>query len=299
MNYLHHDVFTRTIRISGNIKTISRIHIGSGDVEATFEETDSPLIRVTIDGTNLPYIPGSSLKGVFRSTVEAILKSVNEYACLLKRKGPCFQNAKLILEASKMKKYDAIKKAVENYCFACKIFGGPGYFSNIFISDCIPSSSSTISFDVSPGIAINRRSGTTMPGALFTFEHINPNSLFNFQFQVKNLPNYLIGLIFYVIFLINKGVVLIGGKKRAGLGIIEIIIDSIEILTSEGKKCINLKEINSLNLKEYQIEKITNNDFDINLDIESLLNKSAEEFSENIINKFRNVWDLYVKNKEN
>lgn len=53
------------IEISGNIETLTGLHIGSSDAFSAIGAIDSPVIRDA--ATKLPMIPGSSLKGKMRS----------------------------------------------------------------------------------------------------------------------------------------------------------------------------------------------------------------------------------------
>ena len=58
------DMFAK-ILIKGKIKLVTGMHIGTGGEFAAIGAVDSPVIRDSI--TNLPIIPGSSLKGKLRS----------------------------------------------------------------------------------------------------------------------------------------------------------------------------------------------------------------------------------------
>lgn len=51
--------------ITGKIKVVTGLHIGSGNTEMHIGGTDNPVIKNAV--TNEPYIPGSSLKGKMRS----------------------------------------------------------------------------------------------------------------------------------------------------------------------------------------------------------------------------------------
>ena len=53
------------IKISGTIELESGLHIGGSDAFAAIGAIDSPVIKDPL--TNLPIIPGSSLKGKMRS----------------------------------------------------------------------------------------------------------------------------------------------------------------------------------------------------------------------------------------
>ncbi len=72
----------------GTIQFQSALHIGGGMADTPV--TDSPVVR-TPDG--LPYIPGSSLKGVFRSTVEKFVEHIPKLrTCFLSDGKDCFHD---------------------------------------------------------------------------------------------------------------------------------------------------------------------------------------------------------------
>ena len=61
------------IRFSGVIELESGLHIGGGDAFAAIGAIDSPIVKDSV--TNLPIIPGSSLKGKMRTL---LARSYNE-----------------------------------------------------------------------------------------------------------------------------------------------------------------------------------------------------------------------------
>ncbi len=305
MNFLRHDHIARYFLISGKIQTINRLHMGGSRLTELFEEADTNLIRINDKEIEVPYIPGSSLKGIFRSTIEYILNSIGEDVCFLKRDSNCATISKKIMETSENKSSDnpELLEFIDKLCLPCKIFGSNNYYGHVSFFDSIPVDPLSIKSDISQGIAINRRDGTTMPRALFTYEHINPHSSFNFQIKIQNLPNYLIGLIFKVIELINKGIVLIGGKKRAGLGEVTIFINNItfyDIKKPEKNFEISKQQINHVSKNKIILEAIDDDrirDFSLTIDLENLKSKNENEFSNIIIKSFTKIWDDYVKNR--
>lgn len=60
--------------ITGKIELLSGLHIGAGDAGLRIGGTDSPVIKNP--HTNLPFIPGSSLKGKMRSLLEWCIGTV-------------------------------------------------------------------------------------------------------------------------------------------------------------------------------------------------------------------------------
>ncbi|MDO9547907.1 MAG: type III-A CRISPR-associated RAMP protein Csm3 [Candidatus Marinimicrobia bacterium] len=58
----------KKIFIKGTIKSLTGLHIGGSNMGMAIGGADSPVLRDPI--TNIPYIPGSSLKGKMRSLLE-------------------------------------------------------------------------------------------------------------------------------------------------------------------------------------------------------------------------------------
>jgi len=58
----------KILEVNGILELLSGLHIGAGDSEMHIGGTDSPVIKNP--HTNLPYIPGSSIKGKMRSLLE-------------------------------------------------------------------------------------------------------------------------------------------------------------------------------------------------------------------------------------
>lgn len=79
------DSFSNRWEISAKLTLITPMRIGGGQNAGAYSLSQAP-VMLSYDaqtGTALPYIPGSSLKGVLRSTVERIVRTFNEEkACI-------------------------------------------------------------------------------------------------------------------------------------------------------------------------------------------------------------------------
>ena len=64
--------FLGKIKITGDMKVVTGLHIGASKETVKIGGIDSPVIRDPM--TDLPYVPGSSLKGKLRSLSERALK---------------------------------------------------------------------------------------------------------------------------------------------------------------------------------------------------------------------------------
>ena len=66
---------TKKIKIKTQLEVITGLHIGDSKENVEIGGIDNPIVRRTID--NVPYIPGSSLKGKIRSLLEQIAGSAS------------------------------------------------------------------------------------------------------------------------------------------------------------------------------------------------------------------------------
>ncbi|MCG7850085.1 MAG: RAMP superfamily CRISPR-associated protein [ANME-2 cluster archaeon] len=74
------DVFSNRWEITGKITLVTPLRIGGGQNAGAYSLSQSPVL-ISYDAhtqTAQPYIPGSSLKGVLRSTMERIIRTLNE-----------------------------------------------------------------------------------------------------------------------------------------------------------------------------------------------------------------------------
>jgi len=215
-----HSVIYRTIEVSVKYTTKSPLRIGSEKGKSPTSSVDLQVITTNINGTEVPFIPGSSLKGVFRSSSEFIARSYGIKACMMGE--GCKNDYDLDLKRfMKSGDVDSIINTLSKYCLTCKIFGSASYYSHISFSDAYPKNQ-VPRRGVKTGIAIDRRSGAVKKGALYTVEFVMPGSEFEGSIRFYNLPNYAIGLISTVLNNINLGIIKIGGFKSRGFGTVEV-----------------------------------------------------------------------------
>ncbi|MCM1495123.1 MAG: type III-A CRISPR-associated RAMP protein Csm3 [Bacteroides sp.] len=84
------------IQISGTLEVITGMHIGGSGAFAAIGAVDAPVIKDT--RTNLPMIPGSSLKGKMRALLakaynETVVSPENDAECIIRLFGSAKKNA--------------------------------------------------------------------------------------------------------------------------------------------------------------------------------------------------------------
>ncbi len=120
---------------TGKLELKSGMHIGGG--QTNLRGTDSPVV-LTPEGD--PFIPGSSFKGVFRSTVEKLVNVIpNRSTCFLFSESDCPTTSQ---EDFNNRRRDSVwnetqlVEALDNeLCDTCKLFGSPFAASKVFFSD--------------------------------------------------------------------------------------------------------------------------------------------------------------------
>ncbi|MCF8884518.1 MAG: CRISPR-associated RAMP protein Csx7 [Aigarchaeota archaeon] len=253
-------ILLRETVFEGYIRNIEPLCIGSGKEPPLGSLADRVVLRIDYRGRSIPYIPGSSLKGVFRSSATMLARSIGLKACSGLSKDVCTEIEKVVKGTSEMKLGDlieyyirvgetktAMEKFYENACLICKIFGSPYYSSKVYFSDAYPIGADgeilPFSLNTRTGIAIDRRTGAVHGGALYTVEFVEPDARFKFMLHAKNLPNYALGLLSTIIIMINHGEVKIGGFKTRGFGAVKIenlIFKSRDHPRTEGLKLTSL-----------------------------------------------------------
>lgn len=219
--------------IEFDMRTESPLFIKSSDEDqlnpASVEHTFFVTYR---NGVVVPAIPGSSLKGVFRSTAEQLLKDYG--ACDVLSKDETKNCSIRIKNEEKRKRQDRYndeneslgKSRYRKSCPVCKLFGSQMLKSRITFFDAYPVG------NVKTGrrsvVAIDRISGASKKSALFDFEYIE-DAVFRCEIHLKNFFRWQIKLIFTIFEKIDEGFTTFGGFSSKGFGRMKIENEKITI----------------------------------------------------------------------
>lgn len=146
------------------VETVSDLHIGShGTTEPA--SVDLPVIK---DLEGIPYIPGSSLKGVLRTEIERLLRSLGE----IDGKNPrsCEPDPKLMCGEGEE-------------CTACILFGGLSLAASVKVHDATTTSKKNLIRD---GVRIDRKTGKAASGAKYDLEVVPRGTVFYGRMMVEN-----------------------------------------------------------------------------------------------------------------
>ena len=253
-----HSVIRREAVFEGYLVAESPLRIGVGREPPLGSAVDLAVLRIKLDGKLVPYIPGSSLKGVFRSTAVQLANQKGLTVCSGLSKQTCmdhnFDRILTLLEKiqEEMKNgnvANAIRLFHERACLLCKVFGAPSFRGHAEFIDSYPVNEDgdvqDVPVGVRTGIAINRRTGAV--DQLYQVEYVESGARFRFSIGTTNLPNYALGLLAKVMRMLNDGWVRIGGFKTRGFG--EVRVEGLRFTASgptvQGTKLLAVDEKDS------------------------------------------------------
>ena len=164
-------------------------------------------IRSRHNGGDVVVIPGSSLKGVFRSRSEKLL----EASCPVFYQD-CSKQLKALAENKKM----TAREKYEKSCAACKLFGNLSLKSRIMFRDAFPVKG-TVKLSTRYNVAINRVTGASMQNALFDMEVLEEGT-FEAEIIMQNFFKWQLKTVMQVFEHVNEGLVAFGGMTSRGFG---------------------------------------------------------------------------------
>ena len=233
-----YQIFYRRVILKTTLTLVSGLHIGAGrEIGAT--ASDLPVLK---DINDNPFIPGSSLKGVLRSNVEAFLRGFARADLVCCQIGgdeeaddpalrPCIgRNRKE--ELRKAANSDA--RIWEESCWVCRFFGSPWIASKVqFIDLPVVTAWAPQLLAVRDGVVIDRESETAAKGKKFDFEVVPPGTKFGAEILIENPEDYELGMLMLSFDFINDGLALLGGNTSRGLGRMRIDLDEIAEFTPD------------------------------------------------------------------
>jgi CRISPR-associated protein Csm3 len=175
---------------------------------------DMAFVRYPSEHGDVPFLPGSSLKGVLRSGVEMLLRGLGERACRV------------------TDRRDACKEA-DKRCRACLMFGSQHGASAVVVEDGLPwppGSPSAVRADVvasleerrdvRAGVGIDRQTGAVKVGP-FDYEILVDLAFFS-TIRLRNPEPWQAAALAAGLDLIEQGVLRLGSATSRGLGRVRI-----------------------------------------------------------------------------
>ena len=223
------DKFQSRLNLKGKVETLTAIRIGAGRSTATVG-SDLPVVR---DSANLPYIPGSSFKGVLRSYIESILRSLKDDKRIVcnptDNKEQCITAENM--ENLREKRDDQL--ILDKTCWVCQLFGSLWYASKLQIRDLhVQRDLWFDQYQQRDGVAIDRDTETAADGMLYDYEVVPAGVVFGFHAIVDNAEDWQLGMLYLGLSAFENGQLTIGGGSSRGLGAIALSLDSASYIDS-------------------------------------------------------------------
>jgi CRISPR-associated RAMP protein (TIGR02581 family) len=223
---------SRTV-IHATLEMQTALSVG-GRVSLEPTGTDLPVVR-NVDG--LPFIPGSSLKGVVRAQMERVLRSVNQKpdfrACEL-FSDPCvkkkedvdviMQNIEQLIKAKQLsedqQEREFSRRVWEKTCGVCRLFGSPWIASRLAFKDAFLRNAEDlpVTTQIRDGVGIDRDLGAARTGIKYDFEVVVPGAQFGIEIVAENVESWELGLLLAILRPWGEGYMAIGGKSTRGPG---------------------------------------------------------------------------------
>jgi len=213
---------------TGELQLTTALHLGGGD--PAFSVADSPVMR-RADG--LPFIPGSSIKGAFRATVEkfaATLGLLNMHLDALdnqsdwqrrfaeRRQGERDDRGQEIHGGRPWTDEQTIEHVRAEWPATAALFGTPYTASHILFQDAMPLAEDQAVVQRRDGVAIDRDSERAVEGLKYDYEVVAPTATFHFEATLRDPEELDLQLACIGLSELAGGFFSLGGKRSSGLG---------------------------------------------------------------------------------
>ena len=220
----------RIVDIHVKYTTKGALAISAGEQPA--EIVESPVIKLG----GKPVIPGSSMKGALRSTLESMLAQAGEQVCVP------FAAIPMSIRRNDRRRREYLAQIgrlepcedVESPCPVCSIFGTvggrAGLMGRAIVLDATTQEGEYELIERSH-VAITRDTKSQSEGSLMTIEAVDAGSVFRGAIRLVNPEDWQVGAVVRAL----EGVAMlgVGGKKTAGYGALKVEIGPLTLTRFE------------------------------------------------------------------
>jgi len=197
--------------VTFKLATDGPLSIRSGNVTVLDPTVpDMQVVRTHSGGKSVPYMPGSSIKGVMRARAEKIITLLGGDVCDIFGEDSCGA------------KHDGLKKdhasgqtRYYTVCPACRLFGCTVLGGRVAFADAMPVGD--VKLGVRNGVGINRITGGSYGRALYDFEVVE-DATFAASFTLTNYALWQLKLMMFILHDIDDGYVAFGSATTRGNG---------------------------------------------------------------------------------
>lgn len=221
------------LRLRGLLHARTALHVGAAQGGAQ-DVSDLPVLK---DGRGLPFIAGSSLKGVLRSTLEAIVRAAENEAQGIWACDSLDDDVQRRHPRTACGAHDKGGRAsidTGRTCAVCRLLGSRAIASHVRVSDAmLREHEGSSPVEIRDGVAIDRDLGTVSGGKKYQFEVVAPGTTFELEVFVENPRDWLMGLLTIGWDQIADGFTVVGGFGSRGLGRMELRWEGAELYTAK------------------------------------------------------------------
>jgi len=192
---------------------------------------DGDILKFVVDANKEIFIPGSSIKGVWRSWCEKIARTISEDNSPLSCDPFDGEITSRHLSCSKRLEKKDSSSIYAFSCPICKLFGHTSLGSRIRISDAYLSDNGNKTRDnllTKDGIGIDRFTGGVSAGP-FKYQYVMGRT-FKTEVQIRNFELWQLGLLAFLFRDFDEELVPVGFGKTRGLGRVKGTVDSLNII---------------------------------------------------------------------
>jgi CRISPR-associated protein Csm3 len=222
---MNFDKIYNQVKIGVTLTVQRSLVVGSGQGDISPTGVDIPQIRLTQftggQPLEVPYIPGSSLKGAIRSVCETLVRTY------------LGSDGALICYDDTPDERGCHRASEDVLCMMCDTFGATNRMSKVFFDDAfLTDESATNLLEIvqhRTGIKISRKTGTVAEKALYKIEFVPRGTTFRFNILCTNILASELRLMLLAMRLFNEGRFKLGGQKSRGMGAIEFGLDDVTV----------------------------------------------------------------------
>lgn len=221
------------LRLTGSLITRTALRIGGAGGD--FDGVDLPVIK---DAAGRPVIPGASLKGALRSTVEALIRGTDGRAQGVWACDPFATGDAATRSCGHHERGQRSSVQPEGHCAACRLFGSHVVASHVRFCDALLTLTEQdrglgrIPIEIRDGVSIDRDLRSARAGGKYDFEVVSPGVEFAIEIFVDNPQPWLMGLLAVGFDQLAEGFTAIGGFTSRGLGRVAFAWSSVAETTA-------------------------------------------------------------------
>ena len=209
---------------------------------ATVSGPDMTPVRTYRNGNAEVYLPGSSLKGVFRSHIEKVIRTLKDGVVCnpFIRSDPDSENDQLVCQnyadvscgnKFELRKDEELsnKEVYTDSCPACRLFGSTSFIGRVAISDAYLAEDSREKVEQRDGVGIDRLTGGAAGTAKFDLEVVSSGVDFETDIYLRNFEVWQLGVLMLIVADLEDGLIRIGSGRSRGLGNVKATLSEVSV----------------------------------------------------------------------